>query len=91
MVVFVKHLPLVFLVVLLSTQLFQGVHDGVDAESLAVLAQNLSCHSVLNILSCADLTFSVRVPNCGCILKNRSNKGFVYNFLRLCHVSDLCL
>ena len=35
----------------------------------------------MDFLNGADLIFSVGIPDCGCILKNRSNKGFVRCFL----------
>ena len=40
-----------------------------------------SCRSALDFLNGADLIYSVGIPHCGCILKNRSNKGFVRCFL----------
>ena len=42
----------------------------------------------MDFLTGADLIFSVGVPDCGCILKYRSNKGFVCSFLCLL-VADL--
>ena len=36
LVEFVEHLQLGFAAALMQSRLFQGVHDGVDAESLAV-------------------------------------------------------
>ena len=42
----------------------------------------------MDFLNGADLIFSVGIPDCGCILKYRSNKGFVRCFLRL-PVADL--
>ena len=47
-----------------------------------------SCCSVLDVINGADLIFSVGIPDCGCILKTRSNKGFVDSFLCLL-VADL--
>ena len=42
----------------------------------------------MDFLIGADLIFSVGIPDCGCILKTRSNKGFVRSFLCLL-VADL--
>ena len=42
-----------------------------------------SCRCALDFLNGANLIFSVGFPDCVCILKTRSNKGFVRSFLCL--------
>ena len=83
-----EHLQSGFPAALLKSWPFQGVHNGVDARCLAVSVWGPSCRSALDFLNGADFIFSVGIPDCGCILKTRSNKGFVRSFLCLL-VADL--
>ena len=79
-----KHLQSGFPAALLKSWPFQGVHNGVDARCLAVSVWGPSCRSALDFLNGADFIFSVGIPDCGCIVKYRSNKGFVQFLLSSC-------
>ena len=83
-----RHLQSGFPAALLKSWPLQRVHDGVDARCLTVSMCDPSDRSALDFLNGADLIFSVGIPDCGCILKYRSNKDFVRSFLCLL-VADL--